>query len=204
MRRETLVVIALGVVAGACDRSSAKPEVRDLPDAAAPDASVVVARPPADASADVALAPSDADDARAATHASPVPTGPCRAPLAQWCSGPCPTYASALAIAKKEAMSLPCRSGGVTTGDCGRYRFVTRSGGFSGTKQLFEPSGALVGVDEWSDYQAFCGRTSLSIAFGSVPKCTETNVTKTCAKDPPPTKCQCGDPLCQDPNGCTK
>ena len=193
------VVVGLAISIGGCGKSRVEaapvdaamdPGVADGVDAAAAD-------PPVDEVEEQRRSRAAKEAMLAALEAG---DKPCVLPLAEFCAGKCPTYATAWAAAMKDsAATVPCSIGGVETGDCGAYRVVRWAGGYGGDTQYFSADGQLVGARRSTDYAAFCDHTHLSATYGVVPTCTTKVTKKLCAKDPSRGKCQQGDPLCVPP-----
>jgi hypothetical protein len=153
---------------------------------------------------DEARAVAAADEAPSATERlldEAADAGPCRAPLDQWCSGPCATYDEALAKEKSRGREIACRVGSVEAGECGAFRFVAVHGGFENRTQYFGKDGRLVGVVVSADAAIFCGRRRSGIVFGNAPTCTRRVAAKICNPKDIPVRCQCGDPLCSPTPG---
>jgi hypothetical protein len=159
---------------------------------------------PPDASTDAPIADAGIDDASEAEagrfdfDAFFRNQRPCTAPLTEYVGHR--TYESALLDAKSIAASLDCRHAAAETGVCGAYLYVSTPDRLS----FFAENGQIVGVYSGRDYAAFCNRSSLSIAYGTVPTCTRKPKAKLCRKIPSEHHCLCGDPLCEDDAGCAR
>lgn len=193
MRWRGLAMVTVAALAG-CGKSTVAADAAPPHDAALAPAVATSASPEVEAERDALEAK---EKTLAALRAA---KRECVLPLAEFCRGTCPSYAKASADAAKDsAASVPCSVGGVETGDCGTYRFVSWSGGYGGDTMYFTADGALVGASRSSDYGAFCDGGSFSATFGVVPSCTMHATKKLCKPDPKGTKrppCEQGDPLC--------
>src|SRR5262245_43866811 len=102
----------------------------------------------------------------------------CRGALSSYCNGTCQSYDAEVADLRAAAANHPlfCFE---QIGSCGDGHFAEVSlSGFDDTILFYDAAGGLLGAQVHSDTNAYCGNSSFSIDYGTVPSC-ERKVTET-------------------------
>ena len=106
---------------------------------------------------------------------------PCIGTVTEYCQGSpdgCPTFEQS--VVKQTARCTQAGTWSVVVRECpGSYRSVAwHEAVLGGGEEYFNAEGVLGGAHLETDYRAYCGGSSFSEMFGSVPTCASTPIAK--------------------------
>jgi hypothetical protein len=104
------------------------------------------------------------------------PAAPCLGSVREYCEesgGKCPTYAESVARVKRDYCPLKRDMVRLVVEHCvGEHHSIRTSAGLFGGTTYFDAKGRLIAARQFSDANSYCGGTSFSKTYGTIPVCT--------------------------------